>query len=623
MKRYRALGAAVALVCAAASAQADDYDRAREALDRADYPVAIDALADLAEAGDTLAATELGNLLQTRVADGSRHIMASVAWFSLAAYNGSVHAMLENGLLFQYRAPELGYDTRNMAAGYFRAIDWYQQAIDAGSPLAQAYLGRLYRLGLHSSMNDAITRDEEDALSAELLAIAAEAGVPVAQGTLAFQSSRNDPAAAMALARQAAESADPTALGVLLEAAHPREGRVSPMTPVEAYAWGLAARVAMDYQGSARPTMLFALGIRSGEEFDATVADLAAPLSDVQRAEAQAMADDITAGWMSYMPGGPRPGHDADGTYASVRAALEAADYATAIDGLADMAEAGDNLAATMLAELLLSRATLDDNNGLAAAAWLEMAADRGSVHAMLQLGDLNQNHPFLFDADVSDLYARSPQARDWYQRAADAGAPLGLAHLGMLHRLGVLSRMDETMEFEQEAEMARQFLSEAADAGIPFAISTLGVMARRDSKEEMQALMHQAAELGDPLAIGHFVGDVVRDGSIMDFNDLREGLVWAVAAEFVIVNLGDARSPAFIILGIEKASEYGPILAEISALVTPEERMAAYARAEELTAGWMSYMPNGQRPGFENDAATQGEAPAEEQSSGGLFGRD
>ena len=312
----RAISAACVAMCLAlgpwsSAARAQDYDTVRAALDAADYPTAIDALADMAEDGDTLAATLLSYILASGAPDGLPHTRAAAAWLEEAAGQGSAHAMLELGLLYQHRAPALGMDPGDLAAGYPLAIAWFGGAANAGSPLGDAYLGSLYRLRLYSRTNEAMTAEEEDAAARAHLESAAAAGVPFARTRLGMMVRRDDPDRAAELMQAAAASGEAYALGnYALDAL--QEGGLLGLTddPAEGYAWALAAQYAIAHQGEGRSRILMAMDFDNAFEYAGFLQEIAAPLSEQQRAAAEAQAAEITAGWMSYMPRGPRPTGD-------------------------------------------------------------------------------------------------------------------------------------------------------------------------------------------------------------------------------------------------------------------------------------------------------------------------
>ncbi len=598
--------AALLLAGIGAEAGADDYDRARDALDRADYPVAIDALADLAEDGDHFAGTVLSYLLMSRVTDGATNGLAALAWLDRAAEDGSILAMLQSGLIYRHDTHVFTYEVEMIAAGYGQAIDWFERAASIGWPEGHAQLGRLYWMGLHSELNGALSAEQEVALALENLEIAAQAGIPHAQASLSWLVQGDDPDRALELLREAGAAGDAEALGRLVTVAM-GQSVLELGDPVEAYKWVLAARIAIDLQGDPHSPVLAIVGLEQASELDPLAATVAARLSGQQRAEAEAAADALVAGWMSNFPFGQRPGHDGEGDYATVRAALEVADYPAAIDALADMAEEGDTLASTVLAYLMMSRTTGPSANGFAALAWLEKAAADGSAHAMLTLGLTYQYTPAAFGLPPQ-IESGGRFAADWFQRAIDAGAPLGDAFLGMVYRIGMLRMLGEEITGEEEKELAIAHLGRAAEAGVAFAHAQLAVLARFDEgKEGMLRWTLSAAALGDGTALGTLVADSQGDGRIIGLESPVDGYAWAVAAQIAIQYHGVLRDGAYLMTGVDAPEDFDGIVRELADRLTPEEQAEAEARGQEIASGWMSYMPDGPRPGF----------------GGGLFGRN
>ncbi|MEZ5669688.1 MAG: hypothetical protein R3F55_20065 [Alphaproteobacteria bacterium] len=297
--------------------------------------------------------------------------------------------------------------------------------------------------------------------------------------------------------------------------------------------------------------------------------------------------------------------------YDAVRSALDAGDYDTAFSALAAMAEAGDTFAATALANLLLSEAAGPPEAGVAIA-WLEQAAADGSVNAMLELGALYQRSgPLLFpDRAEMPMAAGYPEALDWFGRAADAGSAIALGKIGGLYRLGVYSRAFGLVTADDELRLSREFLERAAAAGNPAAMSMLAQMVRRDDGARFAALIREAAALGDPLAVGMLAAKP----EFGEITDPIDALTWKFAARTAWAYAPNPRSPLLIIAGADTGQDFVALLDEAIAAADPADAAVAEARAAEITAGWVSYMPG--QVGAAADDSDSG-------SGGGLFGRN
>ena len=617
----RTVGAVLTVCFFTAPAVADDFDGVRQAFEAGDRSSVYGQLAQMGDAGDTLAALMMADF---QLVDSGfvAELGIAEAWLQHAAEQGSIEAMLQLGALYQRSGQILTGDVANPAAGFGEAIHWYGMAAGTGSAEAMSRLGSLYFSGLHSAMNGTITPDEEMELARSNLEGAVAAGRVDAMVSLGLliRSEDGDDSLHATLVREAALTGDPEALGWLMSS--PDAFGVTEM--VDVAAWGLAAQAALQRDPNPRSPILLVLGLRTLDEFDATLETLIAPLSDAQRSEAEARAAAITAGWPNLMPGNSNAS-GADGGFDAVRTALDAGDFDAAASVLAAMADVGDTLAMVVLADLYLVHSD-KPRIGLAVA-WLEQAAETGNVGAMLQLGALYQDSgPSLFPDRMDNAMAAGfPEAVDWYQRAIDAGSVYAQFRLGMLFRLGMYSRVEPSMAPEAEQEQAHDLLTQAYESGLISAYSGLGMMVRRDDKDLFAAMTMEAALAGEPTAVGMLVGRP----ELVDITDPVETLAWALAGKINWELSRHPRSPLFIVPGASTVDEFNGIIDEIIAEATPEVLATAQERAEEISAGWISYLPSRYEAEDDQaatesdepvDAADQADLPAAE-VSGGLFG--
>ncbi|MEZ5669687.1 MAG: hypothetical protein R3F55_20060 [Alphaproteobacteria bacterium] len=291
----------------------------------------------------------------------------------------------------------------------------------------------------------------------------------------------------------------------------------------------------------------------------------------------------------------------ADG-YDSVRVALDAGDYDTAFATLAEMGNAGDTLAMTMLANLQMGYTVANPNYGVAFA-WLQQAATAGSIHAMIQLGTIYQFQPMAIDRTAANTGARYPEAISWYQRAIDAGSVVAVSRLGLLHRFGLLPTVDESVTVQDELARAIVLLGEAAAAGRPEAMAPMAMMVRRDDPARAASLMQQAAALGEPTALGLIA---IKPGDF-GVEDPVEILAWVLAAEARWELDRDPRSGIWTAMGVETETDFRAWVAAERANAASGLLAAAELRAAEIRAGWTSLLPG------------HSGAPRE----GGLFGRN
>ena len=297
----RKLAAVVGSICLVSSAAtADDYDAVRAALDIGDYDTAYENLAEMGDAGDTLASILLASLALSE-ADGAANLGLGIAWLEQAAENGSAHAMLQLGIIY-WRQGQVIFSDREgmpMAVGIPEAVGWFGRAAETGAGVALAQLGRLYRLGLYSRLPDAISPEEEDRLAGDFLEQAVAAGDGAAMAALAMMTRRDDPERGADLMLSAGRAGDPTAVGILAY----QPDRFGITDEIDQLAWLLVAKAAYFIDRSPHTPLFIASGASSSEEFLVSLAQNISGFSASLMPEAQARADAITADWVSYMPG--------------------------------------------------------------------------------------------------------------------------------------------------------------------------------------------------------------------------------------------------------------------------------------------------------------------------------
>jgi len=299
--------------------------------------------------------------------------------------------------------------------------------------------------------------------------------------------------------------------------------------------------------------------------------------------------------------------------YDAVRAALDAGDRRAAHAALASLGDDGDTLAMLMLANLEIAEYNRTDY-GLAIA-WLAEAAEAGNVRAMLELGNLYERAgPWLFPDRAEGIAATAagyPEALHWYGLAADAGSVEALTRIGQSYRLRLYSMMDESLTPEDEDRLAREYLERAVEAGDASAMPLLALIVRRDDPERHAALVLEGARGGDPQAVGM----IAARPDMFGVEDPVDAVAWAIAAKAAWELSRSPRTPLFTMVGADTAAYFLVAMDEIIAEAPPEVREAAQARADEITAGWTSWLP-----GMSGEGASE---EAEQSGGGSFFGRD
>lgn len=298
----RLMIAAVAVFGMGGQAAADGYDTVRSALDSGDDETAYATLAEMGDAGDTLAAIMLANL-EMSYAYGQPNFGVAQAWLEEAAAAGSIHAMMQLGSMHQFQAPWLNREWTMPEDGFGDAIHWFGRAADAGSQAGISRLGLLYRLGmLSTAMDPSMTRDEENLRADTFLSQAAADGRPEAMSGLALSVWFDDPERAGELMQQAAALGDPMAIGVLVQ----RPADFGAEDPVEVLAWALASEVHWELERNPRSEVfngLAGVGVRSGADLLSWVAEQRSAAAPDVLAAAEAMAAQVSADWNSLLPG--------------------------------------------------------------------------------------------------------------------------------------------------------------------------------------------------------------------------------------------------------------------------------------------------------------------------------
>lgn len=301
----RMIIAAATVLAMGGPALADGYDTVREALDSGDYDTAYATLAEMGDSGDTLAAIMLANLQMGYATNGPNYGIAR-AWLEQAADEGSIHAMIQLGWMYQFQAPALVQEWGRMGDGYAEAIGWFERAADAGSVVALSRLGMLHRLGVLPMVDETVSADDERQWSLEFLERAVDAGQTEAMAGLAMSVRRDDPDRTAMLMQQAAILGDATAVGML--AGQPVVAGIE--DPVEQLAWKLAAITRWELDRNPRSPVWIVMGVESEAEMRGwIVGELSAATPD-DLAAAEIRAAEISADWPSYLPGQSDSGDD-------------------------------------------------------------------------------------------------------------------------------------------------------------------------------------------------------------------------------------------------------------------------------------------------------------------------
>lgn len=157
----------VLLLMLAVPVQAQSLDKGMQALQREDYPAALQEWLALAEQGIPNAQVILGCMY--RGGQGVRQDHREAArWFRLAAEQGMPQAQAFLG--------EMHYGGQGVIQDYREAARWFRLAAEQGMAEAQALLGGMYYMG------QGVRQDLEQA--ARWLGRAAEQGIAEAQAAL-------------------------------------------------------------------------------------------------------------------------------------------------------------------------------------------------------------------------------------------------------------------------------------------------------------------------------------------------------------------------------------------------------------------------------------------------------
>ena len=126
----------------APSAQADALQDGIAAMNRKDYPAALQALEPLARAGNAQAQLRMG-LLHYHGHGVRENDRQALAWFERAARQGLAEAQFQLGNMYAYGLADAGADTDPSRL----AAQWYFEAARQGHAEAQYSLGILFLSG--------------------------------------------------------------------------------------------------------------------------------------------------------------------------------------------------------------------------------------------------------------------------------------------------------------------------------------------------------------------------------------------------------------------------------------------------------------------------------------------
>jgi uncharacterized protein len=132
------LTAALVLVALAGAAVAGPFEDGGAAFARGDYATAMRLWRPLAEQGDALAQSNLGQMY-SRGQGVPQDYAAAASWYRKAADQGDAFAQYNLGIMYA--------NGRGAPQNYALAVEWYRKAADQGLADAQFNLGDLYYSG--------------------------------------------------------------------------------------------------------------------------------------------------------------------------------------------------------------------------------------------------------------------------------------------------------------------------------------------------------------------------------------------------------------------------------------------------------------------------------------------
>ena len=270
------------------------------------------------------------------------------------------------------------------------------------------------------------------------------------------------------------------------------------------------------------------------------------------------------------------------GDHAGVSEALAAGDYPAVVRMLRQLADDGDMLAQTLLAELYLGELGAAQNMNLAIA-WMEQAAAEGSIHAMLRLGSIYKWHGAqLTGGPMHDSW---PAAVQWFCRAADAGSAEGAFQAGRIYSLRMVSRLVDTLSPEEEEALARRYLEQAAAAGHARALFRLAVMHRREPDHVDR--LRQAAQGQDGIDAQAMLA--VAPPAISDEIPPRELYFWSLVTQR---NLELTKNQWVVILDGATPEEFAGFVDEAAEALTAAEHSEVEAEVDAFVADWVDPYP-------------------------------
>ena len=270
------------------------------------------------------------------------------------------------------------------------------------------------------------------------------------------------------------------------------------------------------------------------------------------------------------------------GDHAGLSEALAAGDYAAASRVLRRLADEGDMLAQTLLADLYLNEIGLARNPNLAIA-WLERAAGQGSIHAMLRLGEIYKWQGAMLTS--GDLHSAWPVAVEWFARAAEAGSAEGAFQAGQIYATRMVSRVSDALSPEEEDALAQRYLEQAAAAGHARAQFRLASMNRREP-DHLDRL-REAAQTQDGIDAQGMLA--VAPGSLRDEIPPRELYFWSLVTQR---NLEMTENHWVPILDGATAEDFVGFVEEAAEPLTAAERSEVEAEVDAFIADWIDPRP-------------------------------
>ena len=573
---------------------AADLDSALAAYNRGDFATAFKEWKELAEKGDAVAQSNLGQLY--RDGEGvARDDALAAEWFRKAAEQGDAAAQNDLGSLYS-----AGRGVRKDDA---EALRWYRKAADQGHSSGQFNLGLAYDYGR------GVAQDSKEAM--RWYRKAADQGNAWAQTNIGFFYYRGngvsrDYAEAMRWYQKAAAQGDDVAWRSIGDVYRNGEGVTRDYGQAAAW-YGKAAK-----QGNADAQLALAklYEAGSGVSKDETTALLwyrkAADQGNEEAKTAAARLGKVTASMgaaataqsTTTQPATTQPTTaDLD----SARAAYDRGDYARASKEFKKLAEKGDRVAQYNLGLMYWKGQGVAKDNERAVQ-WYRKSADQGYADAQYKLG----NHYW----EGKGVRHDDAEAVRWYRKSADQGNAWGEFYLGYAYAFGrgVARDRDEAMRWYHKA----------ADQGNAWAQNNIGILYEEDSDYTAAMRWYRmAAAQGDGLAWKN-VGDLYYAGNGVERDYAAAATSYGTAADhgdasaqlalgqMLEAGLGVPKDSALALHWYRKAADQGNEEAK-TAVARLGQDTASTATAEATTPPSDADFSQAQRETIQQDLAALG----------------